>query len=236
MTITVISKHLYSIFNHSSRKNWNDWLEICHVVESARYHYDRTCFIAENALQMPLDFEPGLEISRDEGDRYYRFMAIWIEIEAFYKSSKQFLDLCWCLFGNKFTNGAEKISFLNEAMHNMKRKVKSSIERDRIKIHPYFTALEDAWKKWGHEVAACRNFVEHHHPLGGQGQSYAVSLTNDKEIIDIFLPDKFPEYTEDKSKTRLTYKKQIKARAKMEEVIMQINDLISKLIGIKIVI
>lgn len=235
MTITIISKHLPSIFNVSSRKYWDEWLEVCHVVESARYHYDRTCFISENPLQMPKDFVSGLDIKGDECNRYYRFMALWIEIEAFYKSSKQFLDLCWCFLGRKLNNGADKISFLSEAIYDMKRNVKKSEERDKVNNHPFFNLLKTAWNNWGNEVAKCRNFVEHHHPLGGLGQSYAVFLNNGKEIIEICLPDNFPEYADEKSKKKLTYKKQIKAKSQMKDILIRMDNLTTELIELNII-
>ncbi len=161
--ITTISKHMARSAPFFGSRQDSRFLGIIHLVETCRYHLHQFQMLAASQGTAPPDFQPGISIPQPdknhELDHLYRFMATWFEVEAFFLSSKRFLDNCWCLLAEHYRGGAETIPTLGPALDDRRltKAVASEELLDQIRGDSYYCELQRIWNAWGRELTDLRN-------------------------------------------------------------------------------
>lgn len=161
--ITVISKHLRLIQNGLVPREVV--LRNIHYIELIRYKKEQIAHLSVSQIDMPVDFNPGIEIGRAEALHYYRFMAIWFEIEALVKSSRSFLDYLWRTVtlspDLQKVNEVRNQKYLSQAL-NVLRKMDHPVKQTVL-----YRTVENTWQTWGRYLMDFRNYLEYTEPLGG---------------------------------------------------------------------
>ena len=234
--ITVISKHMARSARFLGGKADERFLGLIHLTEACRYHLNRFEVLASGQGSAPQAFEPGIDIKdRRELDYLYSFMASWFGIEAFLLMAKRFLDQCWCLLGESFGNGAEKIDTLGKAMNgqSLHKALKAQKHKDEILEDNYYRELKEVWDIWGQELAYVRNYTEHKIPMGGLTfNEFKISVREGKQIFDTFLPDVIPTRKNIIGKRKLTFEQQRSLTQYMLDRMNDIDDLMERLFPI----
>ena len=169
------------------------FLGIIHLVETCRYHLGQFEMLATGQGTAPPGFQPGIKIRKHEVDHLYRFMVSWFEVEAFFMSSKRFLDNCWCLLAEHYGNGANSIRTLGGALDKAKirKAVKPESLQAKIFRDRYYCELKRIWAAWGKELTGLRNYIEHEIPFGGiTFNEFKIWQHEGRQCFDTFLPDK----------------------------------------------
>lgn len=200
--ITVISKHLHLIQNGLVPRELV--LRNIHYIELIRYKKDRIGHLSANQIDMPADFNPGIEIGRVEAVHYYRFMAIWFEIETLVKSGRSFLDHFWRTVACTSPDIQEikevcNQKYLSQAL-NVLRQTNHPIKQTVL-----YQLIDNIWQAWARYLINFRNYLEYTEPLGGMLSQTIGRLVQSGSHIEIELPDQFPGHKDDPQTFNFTF-------------------------------
>jgi len=230
MFISTLSKHLSAVITYAQTPLGDCFLEVVHLVESARYHLNNLDRLMSGEGNAPQGFQAGVDFKGEVLDSYWRVMASLIEFEAFLASGKRSLDRAWCCVGELLGEETAKIRTLGRAVYNLTRNVKDKTVLEVLEQCTYFNILKNAWCEWGGELADLRNYVEHQAPLGGRFFGYT-QQTQKGEIIKIFVPDEIPSSKADVPKRDLTFNKQITVNVYGHQKIAELDILVASLLN-----
>lgn len=230
--ITVISKHL-TLFYERWPIDDKEYLGAIHYIEQLRYRGERFIHLCSNNIIAPADFNPGIDVRGKELSHLYSKMVIWFELESFIKDSKSFQDHLWRVVARNHPdlNSIPEIKnqkYILQAFNKLK-----TIDAE-FKSSGAFRTLNEMLERWGRYLVGFRNYIEYTEPLGGMLSSAAgrIEMKIEKNITthNICLPDKFPDYGENKDTFQFGFKSNLMATDLVEAIVESIDYCFPKIV------